>query len=121
MVDPSEEEELEGGKSSCNFHLKWEGAKKAAYCSFANPKCLKSQYTAEDSGTWVPIAAWDCRGLEPVKWHPQGNFTAEGTTGCEFEDINLGDEDGFADYDEDADMPVSIMELEWKLEAVSAK
>ena len=25
----------------------------------------------DDSDTWVPLVAWDCKGLEPVVWHPQ--------------------------------------------------
>ena len=64
-----------------------------------------------------------CRGTSPPR-APLGVNSRISvcacTEGCDG-GADLGDEDGFADYDEDADMPVSIMELEWKLEAVSAK
>merc|ERR1712195_111713 len=88
LSKPEEEEELEGSKGTCDFQLKWEGSKKASYLNFVEGnKDIKGEYTEDDSDTWVPLVAWDCKGLEPVVWHPQGNFTAEGTTGHVFEDI----------------------------------
>ena len=32
---------------------------------------------------------------------------------------DLADPDGFCDYDDDADVPVSIADLEWKFEAIA--
>merc|ERR1711934_463972 len=136
MVDPTNEEDLEGSKGTCNFQLKWEGSRKASYMNFVSNKNVKAEYTAwvfaritqclqavdsDDSGCWVPIVAWECRGLEPVKWHPQGNFTARGTTGTSFDDVDLSNPDGWDDYDDDAQVPTMIMELEWKFDAIAKK
>lgn len=30
-----------------------------------------SSCAEEDSGQWVPIVGFDCRGLEPVGFHPE--------------------------------------------------
>eukprot|EP00658_Telonema_sp_P-2_P058720 TRINITY_DN4725_c0_g1_i3.p1 TRINITY_DN4725_c0_g1~~TRINITY_DN4725_c0_g1_i3.p1 ORF type:complete len:128 (+),score=30.62 TRINITY_DN4725_c0_g1_i3:164-547(+) len=127
MVDPTEEDELEGSKGTCNFHLKWEGSKKASYCNFVANKQVKTEYTEEDARTWVAIAAWDCRGLEPVNWHvDRAQFVASGMEGAEFEfeGSAVEFEDGageWYDYDEDAAVPVSITQLQWKFEAIPDK
>lgn len=28
-------------------------------------------YAADDDGNFVPIIGFDCRGLEPIHWHPE--------------------------------------------------
>jgi hypothetical protein len=34
--------------------------------------------TAADSGQFVPIVAFDCRGCEPTAWHPEEARSARG-------------------------------------------
>eukprot|EP00746_Dinoflagellata_sp_MGD_P142983 gnl/MRDRNA2_/MRDRNA2_75862_c0_seq1.p1 gnl/MRDRNA2_/MRDRNA2_75862_c0~~gnl/MRDRNA2_/MRDRNA2_75862_c0_seq1.p1 ORF type:complete len:183 (+),score=33.73 gnl/MRDRNA2_/MRDRNA2_75862_c0_seq1:71-619(+) len=48
------------------------------------------QYTAADSGTAVPLAAFECRGVEPAKLRFT-QVTVETTDGDVFEDVNLAD------------------------------
>lgn len=66
-------------RGTANFVVRFGGrGSKEAYCQVeqapSNSMC-KAAYTAEDSGSWVPILVLECRGLEPVKWVPQGGFT----------------------------------------------
>jgi len=61
------------------------------------------------------MVAFECKGLEPVKWYPQKNFVGEGKEGFLFDDIDFAEGD-YCGYDEDSEIPVEISELEWKFE-----
>ena len=97
----------------------WEGAKKQSTLNVvvAPAQGLAEEYTADDAGQWLPMVAFDCRGLEPCKWYPQKNFVGEGTTGTLFDDIDFAEGD-YCGFDEDAGVPTEISELEWKFEVL---
>jgi len=70
-------------------------------------------YKLEDSGKYVPLAAFDCRGAELSKWDPRSGFSVKSTaSSTKFNDINL--EDDWTEYDEEGGESVSIMNLESK-------
>ena len=54
----------------------------------------------------VPIAAFECRGCEPVNWTPTGGYTCRGAGGAakEFE-VDFEDNE-WADYDDANDSSV---------------
>ena len=98
--------------------MTWPGAKKQANLSVVEHK--GNQVVTDDkSGEWVQIAAFECRGMEVVAWHPaeNGDFTAESTGGKVFEEVDLSEGD-WTDYDDDNDLAVSVMELDSKIEVV---
>mmetsp|Transcript_19470 Transcript_19470/g.29558 ORF Transcript_19470/g.29558 Transcript_19470/m.29558 type:complete len:158 (-) Transcript_19470:96-569(-) len=135
--DPSEtvEQDESSREPPYHFGLKWEGSKKISTLTVLNPAetksalkklgkkakgfAVKEVYTAEDSGSYVPLLAFECRGLEPYAFHPMGNeikVTSEG--GGVFEsDVDLSEGD-WADYDEENDLSVSISEFETKFESL---
>ena len=45
------------------------------------------EYTGDDTGELVPVVAFECRGCEPIAWHPGEGMVAEGVGGEMFEDI----------------------------------
>ncbi|OMH84439.1 UPF0587 protein [Zancudomyces culisetae] len=58
------------------------------------------------------ILTLDCRGIEPVEFSPKGEWIASGVdsvTKFNEIDFSMGD---WADYDENADVEVSIMDFE---------
>ena len=67
-----------------------------------------------DSDDWVSIAAFDCRGCEPIKWHPGSGFEVTSTGGMTFEDCELVDD--WCEYDDNNDLSVQIMDLESRIE-----
>lgn len=69
---------------------------------------------ANDSGQYVPIVAFDCRGLEPTKWYPESGYTVISAGGKEFTEVELRED--WAEYDEDAGESVGVYGLEYKLE-----
>lgn len=122
------EQEENTREPACQFVLKWEGSKKRSTLEVLDdPKAaLKKKkykgeqprdYTAEDSGNWVPILALECRGMEPFAFHALGDeFIVESEGGAKFEsDVDLSEGD-WAEYDEENDAAVSISEFEAKFE-----
>lgn len=69
----------------------------------------------EKSGAFFGVLALECRGFEPEQFvlEKSGPFKAEGTTGHVFEKIEFDGGD-WADYDEDADKSVTIMNFSSK-------
>lgn len=102
--------ELDGSKGEANFIVKWPGAKQQAYIKVLDMKAGSGDYTEDKSGQFVTIANFECRGLEIVSYLPGADFCVESTGGGKFGEVDLSDD--WADYDEDNDVSVSIMEFE---------
>lgn len=89
FVCADEEYELTGSRGTAHFTVKWEKDSKKEACTLfvrfsmtitcitttdlniTPVKNVTRRVTGDDSGSFVPIIAFDCRGLEPVKFHPQ--------------------------------------------------
>ena len=118
---------------ACHFALKWEGSKKRSVIEVLTADQAKTalkkknklseiprDLTENDSGSFVPVLALECRGLEPFAFHPKGGeFSAVSVGGMEFseETVDLSDGD-WADYDEENNMSVSISDFQAKFIAV---
>lgn len=131
--NPSECIEQDEGARQNPHHLslKWEGNKKAAMlealdvtaakAALKKKKCKEQirDINEDDSGSWVPILAVECRGLEPYAYHPIGDeFIVTSQGGVKFSsevDVSEGD---WADYDEENDASVSLSDVEFKFEAI---
>lgn len=115
-VSDEELQEVAGGRGEAHFLLKWPGAKKASQLTVVRDiKKLTRAISSTDSGEYVPFVGFDCRGLEPVAWHPEGGYrvTSAGETAV-FEDVELNDD--WADYDEDGSQSVGVYQVEYKFE-----
>ncbi|PRP86203.1 hypothetical protein PROFUN_05719 [Planoprotostelium fungivorum] len=72
------------------------------------------RYTADHSGSFSPIATFECRGVDIVEYEPRAGFSAEGEKGTSFEvDLAAGD---WSDYDEKTSESVGIYEFSHKFE-----
>jgi len=93
--------------------LKKSGKKSSKYSSSPIPREIKS----EDNEEFVPMIAFDCRGLEPCKFYPMGDeFIVVSEGGKDFDqDVDLSEGD-WADYDDENDTPVSISSFQSKIE-----
>lgn len=133
VFNPSETVEQEEGARQNPHHLsiKWEGNKKACMLEALDADAAKAalkkkkskdvprDLTEDDSGSWVPILAMECRGLEPYAFHPMGDeFVITSQGGALFDsEIDLSEGD-WADYDEENDAAVSLSDIEFKIEGV---
>jgi Eukaryotic protein of unknown function (DUF866) len=152
VIDPTTyiEQAESAREPPCHFQLYWEGNKKKS-CTMtiltneseiksamkkegkkgvkasSNKKSSSSDgpvrdYTADDTGTYVPILCIECRGLEPTHYYPMGNdYIVTSTGGTVFDpqpnqnDIEIDFTDGdWADYDTEHDVPISISNIEFK-------
>jgi hypothetical protein len=114
FVSDEEVVDVAGGRGEVHFTLKWPGANKPAQLSVVRDvKKLTRAVAAADSGDFVPFVGFECRGLEPYAWHPEGGYrvTSAGESAT-FDDVDLSDD--WADYDEEGAQSVGVYQLEYK-------
>lgn len=117
-VDPREFHGMSNSRGTANLVLKWPGTKSQATLSVYDSKRVKDSIDEDDHEKWVPIAAFEGRGIEPVACHtPLHGITVVSTGGTTFESIQIEDGDGWIDFCPKAEVPVSVSPLSWKFEA----
>ncbi|CCF50288.1 hypothetical protein NDA11_001103 [Ustilago hordei] len=125
-VTPSDQHEMtKGARGSANLVMSCNFCKKESSAKFDEPTqkepLWKTIEADQDSGAeWQTLCVLDFRGLEPVGFDPQGQWTCKGTdSGTVFDKVEF-EEDGteWLDYDEKAGQEVSIMELESRWQRV---
>ena len=110
-VSNEEEQPLEGSRGTAHFVVRWEGSRKQSSLSVVPPKSGVREVLESDE--WADFAAFECRGMEPIRWQPSEGYVCEGSeSGAEFTDIDLSDADGWTEWDEDGNCSVSITELQ---------
>jgi len=111
LVTSSEEVEMPNTRAVANLCLSFKDTgKTAASVSVTTVKGFtQNKYLADDSGLFIPVAAFECRGAIPVKCTSHGLFTADN-----FRNIDLSNE--WYDVDPDTCESVSITDVEWKFE-----
>eukprot|EP01026_Neomeris_dumetosa_P031729 TRINITY_DN2515_c0_g1_i10.p3 TRINITY_DN2515_c0_g1~~TRINITY_DN2515_c0_g1_i10.p3 ORF type:complete len:163 (-),score=24.27 TRINITY_DN2515_c0_g1_i10:469-957(-) len=115
-VSATEEHEMAGSRGTANFVLKWaRDAKTNASLNVTDVKKVTREYTGDDSGQFVPIIGFDCRGMEPIAFHPENGWIVTSSKGKTFEDVDLREKE-WADYDDENDLSVNILEFESKFE-----
>ena len=72
--------EVDGSKGDANFAMRFPDCKKQCTVTFTDVKGVtRDTITAEDSGNFVPIRGFDCRGLELAKWTPTEGLVVKST------------------------------------------
>ena len=104
-IDPDEEAEVPNTKNeTAHLVMKFTGEKKHSYLKIVEPKGLppqKDRLLTPDQEGMVTLMAFECRGLEPVMWHPIGPYcvqVAEG--GTVYDEVNFKDDEDWCEYDE---------------------
>lgn len=130
-IDADDEIELDGSRGVANLVIKFADAPEKSNVSIIQGDDYRAKYkqkakfmavsprpmTAETSGEWVPFLAFEARGLDVTAVTVGGdNFKAVATSGTSFvPDLSDGD---WAEYDEPHELPVSITNIEIKVEAI---
>lgn len=114
FICSDQELELSGSRGTANLVMRFEKGGKEHSANLQQIKGVTRAVTEEDNNTWVPVIAIECRGLEPTRWHPGDNVTVKSTGKATFSDADLSED--WADFDEDAGLSVSVMNLESKIE-----
>ncbi len=119
-ISRSEEHEVKGGRGTANAVIK------CKLCGRENSVDVIAdsirKYGFADAGRFRQVAAFDCRGMEPVDFSPRDGWVVKGfkvseddeeegsESGKVFDDVDLT-EGEWADYDEVSDESVFISEI----------
>ena len=114
VVDPDEEYDPPNSKAAdkkVNFQLKFPGDKQ-----FSSIRIVKADEKGapatrpqvEDDTGLVPFIAFECRGLEIVRWHPNGPYCVESHSGATHSEVRLDEGDDWCDYDEGSDESMTV-------------
>jgi Eukaryotic protein of unknown function (DUF866) len=68
----------------------------------------RNSYLDQDSGQFVPIVAFECRGAIPIKWSPSGYYVADNISNV---DLSNGE---WYDVNAVSCESVSITDVQWK-------
>lgn len=110
-INRFEQHEISGSRGEANFVFRCKSCKRESTASITRTKETLSQ----DDQKPKTILEVEARGLELVKFIPQGNFEATGVeSNTPFKEIDLS-ENEFYDYDDNAGQEVSITEVEWDI------
>lgn len=118
LVNDSEEHELSGSRGTAHFAMKWSKDSKH-YSTINLERGLAKVFdasrglTKDDQGQFVPIAGFECRGVEPIAWHPKDEFQVVGESGTVWDSVDLSEKEWF-DYDEKSGESVGITDIEYE-------
>ncbi|CAO1626293.1 unnamed protein product [Sympodiomycopsis kandeliae] len=116
-IQPGSEVEISGGRGVADLVMKCQFCKRESSAKFEEPTSkapLWRPYTvSEDGGAeWQTLCILDARGLDLIGWDPEGTWSCSSTESkTKFEEVEF-DSNEWTDYDENGNVPVSIMELE---------
>lgn len=112
VVATSEDRPLSGSRGTAHFVMKWDkSSKKESYLNILEVKGVTRDIEEGDAGAFVPVIAFECRGLEPVEFRPEDGFEVVSLAGKRYEAVDLSEND-WCDFDDDAGVPVGIYDLE---------
>ena len=92
-VTESELVEVPGGRSEAHVVLKCKACERTNTIKLERqPPAGKPFYTADQSGEFVPVGEFECRGVEITDWSLGAGFTATGGGGAQLDDVDLSDD-----------------------------
>ena len=114
-IEPDEEVDVDGGRGTANFVMKWKDS--GRQCNVSIVEDSLGELDEEGSGVLI---TFECRNCEIETWHPSDGYVVVSEGGKEFE--NVAFEDGeWVDYDDENDCSVGISDLTCKIIQESKK
>ncbi|KAJ2909010.1 hypothetical protein GGI21_002308 [Coemansia aciculifera] len=100
---------MSGGRDKANLVIRCHFCKRESSLDIVDGPF---PYKAESSGSLATVLILDCRGAEPTNFEPRGAWRATGAESTTvFDEVDITDKDGWVDYDDKAELPVSIKYL----------
>jgi hypothetical protein len=110
-----ETQELDNSRGEAHFVIKFPDSKKQASVVFTEIKNKTTSGFVRESGTWTPVVAFECRGLEPTAFYPTKGVVVTSTGGTTWRDVDLSeDPDGWFEYCENSGESVGITEFAYE-------
>jgi len=106
----NESTDTKGGRGSANMVQKCKMCGRENHMDIIKDK-IKS-YTNDDSGSFVTIISFECRGIEPVEFDFRNGWKVNSScSNTVFSDVDLSEKEWY-DYDDTGNESVSITELQ---------
>ena len=115
-ISSEETAEIEGSRGEAHLVMKFPGGTKQCSMSVVAPRG-KTRAVTEDDADFVPMVAFECRGMEPVKWSPKDGLCCRSTGGRKYTDVDLSEGEWF-EYDDENDLSVSIQNIEHEFRVI---
>ncbi|KAH8739163.1 hypothetical protein FG386_001030 [Cryptosporidium ryanae] len=110
-IDPNEKIEMDNSRGTANYVMRWDSDKRQSTISCVKLNNISNmKVTFENSGKFVPIAAFDCRGINITKWNPTFGYVAVSNSGKKFDNIDLSELE-WCDFDENTNESVGIYNI----------
>eukprot|EP00940_MAST-03C_sp_MAST-3C-sp2_P002137 g2137.t1 len=110
VLDPTNEEEIDGSRGSANFIMTWKGSKRQCSISIITTAAHNIDSTDDEQ----PLVVFECRNAEIKACSlSDDSFLVTSTGGYTFSDVDLSDD--WADFDEENDESVSLMGISTKV------
>eukprot|EP01102_Stenamoeba_stenopodia_P003917 TRINITY_DN14045_c0_g1_i1.p1 TRINITY_DN14045_c0_g1~~TRINITY_DN14045_c0_g1_i1.p1 ORF type:complete len:160 (-),score=36.31 TRINITY_DN14045_c0_g1_i1:86-565(-) len=114
-LNASEKFPVSQGKAEANLVLRCKFCRRENTVDVLPKAAGIKPYLDSDSGKFVHIASFDCRGVEPVEFEPKDGFAVDSALSEQKYEIDLSSKE-FCDIDESTNEPVGIYELQSKFE-----
>ena len=111
-ISVEDEIDIDGSRGVANFVISWPGSHNQGWIKVVDPSPFSSFPTSSDHPT--PLVVFESRGVDIVGWHPSTDIQVVSEGGYVFDDVDLG-EGEWADYDEENDQSVSILNFSFHL------
>lgn len=111
-----EEVEVPNSRGIANLVIKIDRNVHATVTVEQLPKLVKSEFSGDDAGTFVPVLAVDCRGCEIKAWKPTGYYTVTTPSGSKFDEVDLESREWY-EVDAEINEPVSVTQVETCIDA----
>jgi hypothetical protein len=85
-IDPNVQVDAPGGRSETNLVISFEGVKSQATVDIVSCSEVATEYKEENSGQWVAIQCFECRGCEVAAYTPGDDWIVVGESGQEFDE-----------------------------------
>lgn len=120
-VSSAQQHELAGSKGTAHFVMKFDKSSRSEACiNILDPsttpalKGVLGPVTGADceAGRFVAVAAFECRGLEPVGYSPGNDFVIKAAnSSCQWQDVDLSLGE-WTEYDDKAQESVGVYSIE---------
>ncbi|KAF8819464.1 DUF866 domain-containing protein [Cardiosporidium cionae] len=107
---------IPNSRGTCNFCVRWEGTKQTSTLNVKQVAGLTRAYTNDAMPELVPIVAFECRGLEPIKWHPSNECSLKTQSGQSFHNVDLSED--WCDYDMKKNIPIGVYKVEYDFQCL---
>ena len=102
---------MENSRGVVNYAMRWDSDKRQSTITCVKLNNVSNmRVTNQDSGRLVPVAAFDCRGVNITKWNPTFGYNVVTNSGKKFENIDLSESE-WCDFDENTNESVGIYNL----------